>query len=92
MKKIIFVLLVLFITGCSSSGNTDTINCIIDNKNAEITLKDGMVVKYTLNGKEESQKNIDEINGLYFASATNNEEGREALNNYISTVNGSCES
>ncbi|MBQ9011161.1 MAG: hypothetical protein IJ093_00740, partial [Bacilli bacterium] len=76
------------LSGCASG---EEVPCIIDGKNAVFTLKDGIVTKYTLNGSKVSQSEIDEINGTYFTSATNNEEGKALLNTYVQSVNGSCE-
>lgn len=90
MKKIVFIFLLLFVTGCSSVEGEE-VNCVVDGKKAVFWLNDGIVVKYTLNGKDNSQSTIDEINGIYFTSATNNDEGKEALTNYIQSVNGSCD-
>ena len=54
------------------------------------TLKEGIVSSYTLDGENQNRSVIDEINGTYFTSSTNNEEGKEALKNYVSSLNGSC--
>ncbi len=87
MKKILFVFTMFLLVGCASG---EEVGCTIDGKEAIFTLKDGIVTSYTLDGKRQSQADIDEINGTYFTSATNNEEGKEALNQYIKTFNGSC--
>ena len=57
---------------------------------AEIMLKDGMITSYTLDGTNQSQSTIDEINGTYFTSSTNTEEGKVALTNYVNSLGGSC--
>ena len=88
MKKLIIVSLVLFLTACTNSG--EEFNCTVNNKTAIFTLKDGIVTSYTLDGQKQSRSVIDEINGTYFTSSTNNEEGKEALKNYVSSLNGSC--
>jgi len=88
MKKIFVLGIMLFLlSGC---GSSEEFNCTVDGKEAIFSLKDGLVASYTLDGVKKSQSEIDEINGEYFTSATNNEEGKEALNRYIMSVNGSC--
>ena len=90
MKKRLFILLIggLLLTACG--GETKDVTCTIGGKEAIFTLKDGIVSAYTFNGSKMKQSVIDEINGEYFTSATNNEEGETALHTYIATVNGSC--
>jgi len=88
MKKIFVLGIMLFLlSGC---GNGEEISCTVNGQDAKFTLKDGVVTSYTLAGSKQSQSDIDEINGEYFTSATNNEEGREALNRYMLSVGGSC--
>ena len=53
-------------------------------------MKDGMITSYKLDGKAQSSSVVDEINGTYFTSSTNNEEGKETLKKYVSSLNGSC--
>ena len=89
MKKIFVLGLgVLFLTACG--GNTEEVTCTVDGKKAIFNLKDGMVSSYSLGGKKISKAEVDEINGEYFTSAINNEEGKKALNTYINSVGGSC--
>lgn len=89
MKKTILMLISLFcLTGCTSG---EEVKCTVNSKDAIFTLKDGIVSTYTLEGKRQEKSEIDEINGTYFTSATNNEEGKEALKTYIQSINGSCE-
>lgn len=90
MKKLLIVMLGLFLlTGCSNKG--EELTCHIDNKEAIFTMKDGIITSFTLDGKKQSTSEVDEINGTYFTSSTNNEEGKEALANYINSVQGSCD-
>ena len=90
MKKRILVVLIggLLLTACG--GETKEVTCKIGGKDAIFTLKNGIVSDYTFNGVKIEQAVIDEINGEYFTSAKNNEEGVSTLNKYIATVNGSC--
>lgn len=88
MKKLIIIPLVLFLTACTNSG--EEFSCTVNNKEAIFTLKNGLVTSYTLDGQKQSQSVVDEINGTYFTSATNNEEGKEALKNYVNSLNGNC--
>jgi len=88
MKKIFVLGIMLFLlSGCA--GGED-VSCTVDGKDAVFTLKDGVVTSYVLGGDKVDQSKIDEINGEYFTSATNNEEGKEALNRYMLSVGGSC--
>ena len=87
MKKL-FILLVFILTACTPKGESYT--CTINNKEAVFTLKEGIVSSYTLDGENQNRSVIDEINDTYFTSSTNNEEGKEALKNYVSSLNGSC--
>ena len=89
MKKILIIMLGIFIlTGCSNSGEEFT--CIVNNKEAIFTMKNGMITAYTLDGQKQNNSTIDEINGTYFTSSTTNEEGKEALTNYVNSLGGSC--
>lgn len=89
MKKVLFIGVLMFmLSGCTSDG--EEISCTVEGKDAVFTLKDGMVTSYVLDGKSISGSEIDEINGTYFTSATNNEEGKIALNNYVQSIGGSC--
>lgn len=89
MKKILIIMLGIFIlTGCNNSGEEFT--CIVNNKEAIFTMKNGMITAYTLDGQKQSNSTIDEINGTYFTSSTTNEEGKEALTNYVNSLGGSC--
>ncbi len=88
MKKILLIIVSLFLlTGCDQG---EKLTCEIDNKEAIFTMKNGIITSYTLDGQKQSQSEIDELNGTYFTSSTNNEEGKEALQNYITSNNGSC--
>ncbi|MCI9110755.1 MAG: hypothetical protein HFH47_02955 [Bacilli bacterium] len=88
MKKVFVLGIMLFLlSGCSKG---EEFNCTVSGKDAVFTLKDGIITSYTLEGTKKSQAEIDEINGEYFTSATNNEEGKEALNRYMLSVAGSC--
>lgn len=88
MKKILLIFIFLFcITGCDKG---EEITCTIDNQKAVFTMKNGIITSYTLDNKTKSQSEIDELNGTYFTSSTNNEEGKEALQNYVNSQNGSC--
>lgn len=88
MKKLLFVALGLFIlTGCEQG---EEFTCTINNSEAIFTIKDGIITSYTLDGEKQSRSTIDEINGTYFTSSTNTEEGKTALTNYVNSLNGSC--
>ncbi len=88
MKKIfILIALIAVTTGCTKG---EEFTCTVDGKEAIFTLKNGIVTNYTLDGEKVDQSTIDEINGEHFTSATTNEEGKEALNRYMLSVNGSC--
>ncbi len=92
MKKLLIIMLGVFLlTGCGSTDKGEELTCYIDNKEAVFTLKDGVLTSFTLDGKKQSASTVDEINGTYFTSSTNNEEGKEALINYIISVEGSCD-
>ena len=89
MKKILIIMFAVFIlTGCTNSGEQFT--CIINNSEAVFTIKDGIITSYTLDGEKKIRSTIDEINGTYFTSSTNTEEGKAALTNYVNSLNGSC--
>ena len=89
MKKVMVLAVCVFLlTACG--GVKEEVTCTVDGKDAVFTLKDGMVSSYTLGGSKMSQATVDEINGEYFTSSKDNEEGKQALNNYIYSVNGSC--
>ncbi len=88
MKKI-FILGGLLFLLCGCTGGEE-VSCTVNGKDAVFTLKDGIVTGYTLGGTKQDQSTIDEINGEYFTSATNNEDGKEALNRYIMTIGGNC--
>lgn len=89
MKKLLIIMFGVFIlTSCGNSGEEFT--CTINNSEAVFTIKDGIVSSYTLDGEKQSRSTIDEINGTYFTSSTNTEEGKAALTNYVNSLNGSC--
>lgn len=88
MKKVfMFGVMLFLLSGCTSG---EEFSCTVNGKDATITLKDGIITSYTLDGTKKSQSEIDEINGEYFTSATNNAEGKDALNRYMLSVAGSC--
>lgn len=88
MKKLIIILFGMFaLTGCTKG---EEFVCTINNKEAIFEMKDGMIASYKLDGKAQSSSVVDEINGTYFTSSTNNEEGKETLKKYVSSLNGSC--
>ena len=39
----------------------------------------------------EVKNTVDELNGEYFTTTTNNEEGKIALKNYIEQIGGTCD-
>lgn len=89
MKKYVVILLgFMLLTGCTKG---EEVTCTINNKKAIFTLKDGIVTSYKLDEKNAKNSEIDEINGTYFTSATNNEEGKIALNNYVNSLGGTCD-
>ena len=88
MKKIIIIAMLVFLTGCT---NGEKITCTLNNKKAEFTLKNGIITKYEIDGQAQKRSVIDELNGEYFTSAKNNEEGTRALYNYVNMMGGSCE-
>ena len=77
------------LVGCSESG--EEVTCKVGGKEAIFTIKDGIITSYKLDGQNIGGSSIDEINGEYFTSATNNEEGKQALNRFITSLNGTCE-
>lgn len=88
MKKILLITIGLFLlTGCDKG---EKLTCTIDNKEAIFTMKNGIITSYTLDGQNQNQSTVDEINGTYFTSSQNNEEGKEALQTYVNSLNGSC--
>ena len=87
MKKILLIIPLILLTGCTKG---EEITCNIDNKKAIFTMKNGIITSYTLDNKNKSQSEIDELNGTYFTSSTNNEEGKEALQKYVNSLNGNC--
>ena len=88
MKKLIIILFGMFaLTGCTKG---EEFACTINNKEAIFEMKDGMITSYKLDGKAQSSSVVDEINGTYFTSSTNNEEGKDALKKYVSSLSGSC--
>lgn len=89
MKKILICLFAILLTGCTVGG--EEVSCTVNGKNEIYTLKDGLVKSLTIDGKKQSQANVDELNGTYFTSATNNEEALEILNDYINMQGGNCD-
>ena len=88
MKKLSILLFLLLVVGCTKG---EEITCNIEGKKAVFELKNGIVTSYKLDDKKKSKSEIDEINGTYFTSSTNNEEGKEVLKNYVDSIGGSCE-
>ena len=88
MKKFSLFLILFLMVGCTKG---EEVTCNIEGKKAIFTLKNGIVSSYKLDGKEVSKSEIDEINGTYFTSSTNNEEGKNVLNNYVFELGGTCE-
>ena len=87
MKKYSILLFLLLLVGCTKG---EKITCNIEGKKAVFELKNGIVTSYKLDGKEVSKSEIDEINGTYFTSSTNNEEGKNVLNDYVNELGGTC--
>lgn len=88
MKKVFVLGICMFmLCGCSV---TEKFECTVEGKSAKITLKDGMISSYSLDGIKVNRQEIDEINGEYFTGVASPEDGRRALQNYIATSNGSC--
>ncbi len=88
MKKILLITATLFlITGCDKG---EELTCTINNEEAIFTMKNGIITSYTLDGQKQSQNEVDELNGTYFTSSTNNEEGKQALQDYVNSLNGNC--
>ncbi|MBR3198495.1 MAG: hypothetical protein IKG27_00610 [Bacilli bacterium] len=88
MKKyFIFLFVIFLLMGCSKN---EEVTCIINNKKATFALKRGIIVKYKLDGKEKKNYEIDEINGTYFTSSENNEEGKIVLKSYVESLGGTC--
>lgn len=88
MKRISVLLFILLLVGCTKG---EEITCNIEGKKAIFELKNGMITSYKLDGKKVSKSEIDEINGTYFTSSTNNEEGKNVLNDYVYELGGTCE-
>lgn len=88
MKKLIILFILVLTVGC---GKREEITCNVEGKKATFTLKNGIIKSYKLESKKISQSEIDEINGTYFTSSTNNDEGKIVLNNYVNELGGTCE-
>lgn len=88
MKKLILLFILVLTVGC---GKREEITCNVEGKKATFTLKNGIIKSYKLESKKISQSEIDEINGTYFTSSTNNDEGKIVLNNYVNELGGTCE-
>ena len=88
MKKVFIPFLFLIITGCTASGTE--YKCTVDGKEATITMNEGTITSYVINGEKVSKQDLDEINGLYLTGATNNEEGLNLFNKYLQDKNGHC--
>lgn len=89
MKKILVLGFCLFLTlGCSKG---EEVNCTIKGKKAVFTLKNGIITSYVLNNENQAKTKIDDINGEYFTTSDNNDEGKLALKNYVESLGGDCE-
>ena len=88
MKKIILCLSIFLLAGCT---NGEEVSCDNNGSKEVYTLKDGIVQSLTIDGKKQSQDVIDELNGTYFTSTTNNEEAKTVLSGYISSMGGTCQ-
>lgn len=88
MKKIVILIALITLTGCTKG---EKIICTLNNQKAEFTLKNGVITKYEINGKSQKNVIVDELNGEYFTSSKNNEEGKRTLYNYVNSQGGSCE-
>lgn len=88
MKKILLLPLLL-LTGCTATG--ETFNCTINGEDATFNLKDGIVTSYQIGEENSTSSQVDELNGEYFTTTTNNEEGKIALKNYIEQIGGTCD-
>lgn len=90
MKKVVLVLVlgIVFLTvGCAKE---EKIKCTVEGKEAIFTLKNGIITNYKLDGKDQSAATVDEINGTYFTSSDDNEEGKATLKSYVSKIGGNC--
>lgn len=88
MKKVLLFLIMIFFVGCL---NKKEIVCNIEGKKAVFVLKDGIISSYKLDNEKISRSIIDEINGTYFTSSKNDEDGIRILNEYVGGLGGSCE-
>lgn len=89
MKKLLIPLFgILLLTGCTKG---EIYTCQIDGKEAAFELKNGIISSYTLDGKKQPQSTVDELNGTYFTSSVDNEEGKVTLKNYVESQNGTCD-
>lgn len=88
MKKIIIISLVFFLTGCTKG---EEITCTINNKTSKFTMKNGIIIKYEIDKIRQKKSVIDEINGTYFTSSENNQEGIRTLYDYVYSLGGTCE-
>lgn len=89
MKKLIILIFAVVLTAGCSKG--EEVSCTIEGKEAIFTLKNGIVSNYKLDGKEVKKSEIDEINGTYFTSSTDNEEGKKVLTTYVNELGGTCD-
>lgn len=88
MKKIVLCLAFVLLTGCTSG---EEVSCTNNGSDEVYTLKDGMVESLTIDGEKQSQDVVDELNGTYFTSTTTNDEAKTVLNDYISSMGGTCQ-
>lgn len=88
MKKILLGLFVIVLAGCTSGG--EEVICNVNGQTETYVIKNGMIEDLVIDGKKQSSADVDELNGIYFTSAKNNDELRQMLDNYIAKKGGSC--
>lgn len=88
MKKILLGLSVIVLAGCTASG--EEVTCNVNGQTETYVIKNGMIEDLTIDGKKQSSADVDELNGIYFTSAKNNDELKQMLDNYIAKKGGSC--
>lgn len=101
MKKIVFVIFVLFLfTGCSNSLNNTPpkevlkkdITCYTDDSSFVLKLEDGQIVSYidSVDG-ELGQETVDILNQEHLVGNTDNDEALKIMNKALSDLGGRCE-
>ncbi len=88
MKKIMLCVGMFLLTGCTSG---EEVTCTNNGSEEIYTLKDGIIESLTIDGEKQSGEVVDELNGTYFTSTTTNEEAKTTLNDYITSMGGSCQ-